>query len=298
MRPKSFPFYALRHDWYVGNSVLPRALLRCVTGEKSLTFMDFPRQWLPLFEWYGVKWKGSIPPGKHIPIFSDLDEPGIRNLVDRARKARTLRGLVEAASMLDPVLSDCLYILDNTLPLTKRSIQKDMDYAEESNHKCLLLNGWQSYGRPSVRVLEEQLRRVQAPLPKAVVLPCALRRPYDQSRAHRKIYRILEERGYELRDFHKVVITSLGVFPEEMWNLPQVVAYDAGVPDIYRILRLARVWFAKARYRLVVDCLQFAPYRDVLHILQRESLIPKLERVAIPGRRHFYVQSQVRTVTS
>jgi uncharacterized protein DUF5591 len=293
MKPQPFPFCALRHDWYVGNSVLPRALRRCVTGEKPVIFVDFPRQWLPVFEWYGVKWKGTIPPAKHTPIFSDLEEPAVCDLVERAREARTLRSLVEAASMLDPVLSDCLYILDNTLPLTERSVEKDMDYAHETNRKHLLLNGWQSYGRPSIRALEEQLRRVQAPLPRAVVLPCSLRRPYDQSRTHRKIYRTLEEKGYDLKEFHRVVITSLGVLPEEMWHLPQVLAYDAGVPDIYRILRMARVWFERARYRLVLDCLQFQPYRDVLRILHRESLIPKLKRLVIPGHRHFYVRTQV-----
>ncbi len=299
MRPEYFPFGALRHDWYVGNCILPRALRRCITGEKPLLFVGFPRQWLPVFEWYEVNWEGSVPPTRHMPIFSDLGESAVRQLIESARKARTLRALVEAASMLDPVLSDCLYILDNTLPLTERSIQKDMDYAHGATHKSLLLNGWQSYGRPSVRVLEHLLRTVPAAVSRAaVVLPCSLRRPYDQSRTHRKIYTVLKERGYDLGEFHKVVITSLGVLPEEMWNLPQVLAYDAGVPDVYRILRLARVWFARARYQLVVDCLQFQPYRDVLRILHKESLIPKLERMNIPGQTHFYIRSQVRSTPS
>jgi hypothetical protein len=287
---ETLSFKSIRNDWYIGNSTLPRAILRCRTGERDILFSGFYRQWIPIFEWYGVTWERSIPPKHYLPIFSETEEEGVRLLVERARQHHSLRALVEATSMLDPIVSDLLYIVDNSLPLTAAQLAQDADFVTAGKSKRLLLNGWQSYGRASVRSLESEVLSVEPPHKIAVVLPCSLRRPYGQSRTHQRIYRHLRDQGYDLDQVHKVVITSLGVLPEEVWSLPQTLAYDAGVPDIYRILRLARAWFGKARYDLVVDCLQFQPYRDVLQILQRESLIKDLRRVAIQGQRHFVIR--------
>lgn len=285
-------FNSIRSDWYAGNSTLPRAILKCIATERRILFKDFYRQWIPVFEWYGVKWEGSIPPKHYMPIFSQMTEEEVCGLVDEAKHNNSLRALVEATSVLDPIVSDLLYIVDNSVPLDNPHLSKDADFINSGKSKRLLLNGWQSYGRPSVRVLENEVMSVNPPHQIAAVLPCALRRPYEKSRTHQRIYQQLRDNGYDLDKVHKVVITSLGVLPEEIWNLPQVLAYDAGVPDIYRILRLARRWFGKARYDLVIDCLQFQPYRDVLQILQRENLIKDLHRVAIPGQRHFFIKEK------
>jgi predicted RNA-binding protein len=284
------PFKSIRNDWYIGNSTLPRTILSCIAGEKDIILTDFYRQWIPVFEWYGVKWKGSIPPKTYMPIFSEMNEEKVCGLVDRAKKHNALRALVEATSVLDPIVSDLLYIVDNSIPLNNSHLAKDADFVSSNGSKRLLLNGWQSYGRPSVRSVEHEMMSVNPAQRIAAVLPCALRRPYGESRTHQRIYQKLRDKGYNLDKIHKVVLTSLGVLPEELWNLPQVLAYDAGVPDIYRILRLARAWFGKARYDLVIDCLQFRPYRDILQILQRESLIKDLHRVAVAGQRHFSIK--------
>jgi hypothetical protein len=284
------PFKSIRNDWYIGNSTLPRAILRCLSGERDTLFTGFYRQWIPIFEWYGVKWEGSIPPKSYLPIFSEMEEEEVRRVVGRAREHNSLRALTEATSMLDPVVSDLLYIVDNRIPLNGVQLARDVDFVCAAKSKKLLLNGWQSYGRPSVRSLDSEVMSLEPTYKIAVALPCSLRRPYEKSRTHQRIYRHLREKGYDPDKVHKVVITSLGVLPEEAWSWPQTLAYDAGVPDIYRILRLARAWFGKARYDVVVDCLQFQPYRDVLQILQKENLIKNLRRVAIPGQRHFYIK--------
>jgi hypothetical protein len=284
------PLKAIRNDWYTGNSTLPRAILKCIAGEREILFVDFYRQWIPVFEWYGLKWKGSVAPKHYLPIFSEMKEAEVCVLTERARQHNTLRALVEAASMLDPIVSDLLYIVDNSIPLNNQYVAIDTDFVVTGKSKKLLLNGWQSYGRPSVRAVEEEVMSVNPPHRIAAVLPCSLRRPYGESRTHQRIYQQLCDKGHDLNKIHKVVITSLGVLPEEVWNLPQVLAYDAGVPDIYRLLRLARAWFGKARYGLVIDCLQFQPYRDILQILQRENLIEELHRIAIAGQRHFFIK--------
>src|SRR5437762_11769569 len=74
---------AIRNDWYMGNSTLPRAILKCITGEKDILFAGFYRQWIPVFEWYGVKWKRSELPKQYMPIFSAMSEEECCTLVDQ-----------------------------------------------------------------------------------------------------------------------------------------------------------------------------------------------------------------------
>ena len=289
-----FAFSDLRSDWYAANQALPRAVRQTVERKRHFVFSGFPRQWIPVFEWFGVPWRATKAPPEHVPFFSDLSEKQLVSIVSKARRKGTLRILVESASMYDPVVSDFLYVLDNTTTLESHAVEADMREVlgdgRRGRRRTLLLNGWQSYGRPSVRAVEQRAMEVEPKSRTAVALPCAIARPYDRSRTHKRIYRLLAEQGHTVHKLHRVVITSLGVIPEELWSTPQVLAYDAGVPDIYRTLRLVRAFFGKADYACVVDCLQFGPYSDVLRIAHREGIIRDLQRVKVPGRRRFHLR--------
>jgi len=57
-----------------------------------------------------------------------------------------------------------------------------------------------------------------------------------------------------------------------------VLAYDSGVPDIWRVLRLMRVYFARNHFARVYDCLQFVPYSEAVTILAREGLFGEVIR--------------------
>ena len=289
-----FTFVSLRPDWYAGNQAVPRAVRQTVEGTKNYVFVGFPRQWIPLFEWFGVAWKQSIEPPAYIPVFSDLSEEAICAMCRRARSHGVLRSLAESASMLDPVVSDFLYIVDNALGASSPAMREELEmihkHSEEAAQKILWLTGWQSYGRPSLRALEAAVAGVEAASRIAVVLPCARTRPYHRSPTHRKIYQVLQQEGYQVEELHRIVLTSLGVLPEEVWDLPQVKLYDAGVPDIYRTLRLVRSYFGRVDYNCVLDCLQFPPYSDVLAIAQREHVIKKLVRIPVPKKRHFVLR--------
>lgn len=290
---KRFDFSSLRKDWYTSNSAMSKAVRGCAEGRRRLVFRGFPRQWIPVFEWFGVPWEDSIQPTEYIPFFSDLTERRIVEIVRRARREHSLRILMESATMYDPILSDFLYILDNTLRLPSAAMENELREVEAKPRRTtrhLLLNGWQSYGRPSVRAVEEAVMRVDPAAPVAVILPCALRRPYDESKTHRRIYHLLTEQGFAPSELHKIVLTSLGLLPEEVWRMPQVMSYDAGVPDIYRVLRLVRAYFKRSRYELVIDCLNFEPYSDTLRIAQREGLIREILKIKMPGVRHFYIR--------
>lgn len=290
---KRFNFSDLRSDWYASNHTLPRLIRGCIEGRHSIEFCGFPRQWLPVFEWFGIAWANSIDPLEYIPFFSDLTEDSIMAIIHHAKEKKSLRILIESATMYDPILSDLLYIIDNTVSLTSAIIERDCQEILEKTQgrtRQLILNGWQAYGRPSVRTMENTVLEVQPKANIAVALPCSRTRPYNKSSTHRKIYQILEKHGYKLDELHRIVITSLGLLPEETWELPQVMTYDAGVPDVYRILRLIRTYFGKMQYECVLDCLQFEPYSDVLRIAESEGIIKKIQKIRVPSQKHFYIR--------
>jgi hypothetical protein len=285
-----FRFSSLRADWYRANQALPRAIRQTVDGVRHFSFEGFPRQWLPLLAWFDVPAQEMIAPKDYLPFFSDLDEKQLRRIIARAREEGMLRPMLEAASTLDPVISDCMYILDHTVKRTSQPMRDELLIEPSRKRKTLLLTSWQAYSRPSVLNLENEIAQVPARSEAAVMLPCSFRRPYGKSPTHRRIYSRLRKAGYALEKLHKIVVTSLGVIPEERWDSPPVLQYDAGVPDIYRVLRLLRAFLARRPYRYVVDCLEFAPYSDLLRIVQREGLINDLRRLDLPGRRTFYVR--------
>lgn len=290
---KRVNFSDLRSDWYASNHTLPRLIRGCIEGRYCIEFHGFPRQWIPIFEWYGIAWANSIDPLEYIPFFSDLTEDCIMKIIRQAKEKKSLRILVESATMYDPILSDLLYIIDNTVSLNSIVIEHDCQEIVDKTQKRtgrLVLNGWQAYGRPSVRAIEDAARAVQPRANIAVALPCSRTRPYNKSSTHKKIYKILEGHGYNPDELHRIVITSIGVLPEETWELPQVMTYDAGVPDIYRILRLVRTYFREMQYECVLDCLQFEPYSDVLRIAEREGIIKKIHKIKVPTQKHFYIR--------
>jgi hypothetical protein len=289
-RPQVFPFSSLRSDWYRSNQALPRAIRQTVDGTRKFLFHGFPRQWIPLFAWFGVPWKKSVAPLDYLPFFSDLSEQQLEKILCRARDEDMLRPMLESASTLDPVISDCLYILDHSVKARSEAMTSESTVDRARPRKTLLLTSWQAYGRPSVVGLEQKVAEIPARGDVAAMLPCSFRRPYDRSPTHRRIYARLKQCGYDVGGLHKIVVTSLGIIPEELWSSPAVVQYDAGVPDIYRLLRLLRTFFATRRYRYVVDCLEFPVYSDLLQIVQREGLIADLRRLDLPRRRAFYVR--------
>jgi hypothetical protein len=258
---------------------LSRAVRQTIQKQKRYRFEGFPRQWIPVFEWFGVEWSQSIRPLDFIPLFSDSSEEDIVRLVDSARANYSLRLLAESTSALDPVVSDLLYIVDHSSCSANLADREASEIAEAVSlrKRRLYLTSWQSYGRPSVLSLEREAMRIRPTASVAVALPCSLARPYDRSKTHKRLYAALKEHGHELSGMHRVVLTGLGVLPEELWTASEVLTYDTGVPDVYRLLRLSRAYFRQAQYEMVFDCLQFKPYNEILTILHREGVIQQLQ---------------------
>jgi predicted RNA-binding protein len=258
-------YESLRDDWIKGADLIARLVSRSAEGGPVL--VGFPRQWIPLFMHFDAKWQLAVEPASFISIASDLTERQLVNICSAADKQGMLRTLVETFACLDPLVADVLYKIDRR---ARSSDGREL--------RILPLTGWQSYGRPEVLALNKlALAAAVQRSDTAVLLPCARTRPYSVSKTHRRIWRELEANGVTKANVDKVVVSSIGVIPEPLWTHPVVAAYDSGVPDIYRILRLMRVFFRKSHYERVIDCLQFGPYSDCLAIVAREGLIGTIQ---------------------
>lgn len=274
-KPEYVSFSGLREDWYWSNEAMPRLVRQAASGRRRYRFIGFPRQWLPVFEWYRVEWRGSIGPRQYIPVFSDLGERALVRIINASRGEGSLRCLAEYAALCDGVVADFVHAVDHSV-----------DWTESPDNGCLLrLTSWQAYGRPAVREVDAAIARSHACHKNAIAMPCSKTRPYDKSMTHRRLYRRLQEEGICVEDHDAIVITALGVLPRGLWEMPQVLTYDSGVADVYRLLCLARTYFRNAKYELVYDCLKYEPYSDVLRIVQREGLIGTVKRLDVCGRR-------------
>ena len=134
----------MRSDWYSGNQLVPRLIRKVISGQESKRFTGFPRQWIPIFVYFGVEWECCCDPATYIPIISEISDQELVAYCDRAQRTGTLRDLVESVVTLDPVLADFLYILDNTSDFRAKS---------EAPGAIVKLTSWQSYGRPEIKEL-------------------------------------------------------------------------------------------------------------------------------------------------
>jgi predicted RNA-binding protein len=281
-------FRDIRQDWYYANQLVPRLFRNWMRRSEQVRFSGFPRQWIPVFEYYGVPWHNCCEPSRYMPLISEVSDEQLARFCSAAKQEGTLRTFLESIAVLDPVLADFVYIVDQSMT---PSLQLPSGPILRDNQKLIALTSWQSYGRPEVRCFEGAVDQVCKLKSIAVVLPCSRRRPYRNSRTHQRIWRALNQIGYKQVDVDQIVVTSLGVVPEALWEHPVVMGYDAGVPDIYRVLRLARRFFKRNGYEQIIDCLQFAPYSDILKILLLEKIVTNVSSGPVPRSRQFYMKA-------
>lgn len=286
-------FGDLRSDWYRSASTMARFFRAHLHG-KQVHCTGFPRQWIPFFEWWAVTWADAIDPACHIPVISDISEQQLVAIVEASKSAGTLRQFVEMISTGDPLLADVLFVVDSSAQMSTHTLRAERDELRHAGthgiDRPLRLTSWQSYGRTSMRELERLCLADRQSEKVAVLLPCSRRRPYSKSRLHRRIAERLH--GIVEPPFDRIVISSLGVIPEPMWEHDLVVAYDSGVPDIYRVLQLMRSFFEGRSYTRVIDCISFEPYRDLVQCLVREGLLPATERVDPGGRSPYWIRKR------
>ena len=245
--------------------------------------------WVPIFELYEVQYDKPAALNKYIPFFSDLSLSQLNDVVNAAKKHNKLRLLVESIVIYDPVLLDFLHNMDHTKSKKPTISNNETETDEKQFSQKLLLTSKQSYGRQIVKNFELEILRKYQSKKSCIIFPCSAKRPYNSSRKHRNIHKKLAERKVFVENYDLIVFTSLGIIPEPLWSNKVVMSYDARVPDIYRLLCLARKYFSLNSYQEVIDCTNFNPYHDILNILKQENKIEKVIRFSFSNRKHFHL---------
>jgi hypothetical protein len=274
-------FESIRSDWYAANSVIPRLLVKAIRDGGSLRLVGFPAQWIPVCVHYGIPYSKPRKPLSYLPLFSDLPLQEVMRLAKEAKAHNAGRPLLEAAAALDPIISDLIYIVDHKLAAA--------GHLDPGSGGVNLLNTWHSFCRPEVIALQERMCRHVSSVDTVLLLPCSRRRPYSESRTHRDLLRQLVKAGHNPSAYVHVVVTALGVVPNDYWHDPMVMTYDAGAVDLWRVFQLLRAFFAANRFNTIIDCLSFRPYSDMLRTLHDLRLISKPIRPLKLRWRGFHV---------
>lgn len=143
-------------------------------------------------------------------------------------KRGSLRQLVESFTHASPSLNALLRTIDQGL----------YDYLEEftptSGSGTQSLIGPESYHAPSIRRFREYLKdRYIPPSHKSIILllPCSARKPYSDSKSHRRFISTIESALGSLRSrVAETILTSpLGVIPRELERIYPAANYDIPV---------------------------------------------------------------------
>ncbi|MFW9987039.1 MAG: DUF5591 domain-containing protein [Candidatus Odinarchaeota archaeon] len=137
------------------------------------------------------------------------------------------RGFVEKSSMDDINLISILRVLD-------KSYYEDLKYETPliQKNKIVKSLGPSSYHRPDFQFFRENIIKYFEPefwTNLIILLPCSAKKPYSQSKSHKKFYNILRK-FREFPNFQEFILTSpLGVIPRQLENVYPVNAYDISV---------------------------------------------------------------------
>jgi hypothetical protein len=257
---------------------MARAVQRQIRSEIPLVqFIDFPRHWLPLFEWSRCPWRGTIEPENFVPLISGRSEEDVLLDIARARQSRQLRLLVDVIASSEVVISETLQRIDGRLAAC--------DFYREAGVD-IKLTTWHSYNRADVRSYDELTLNFCQRHSGVLFIPCSKKRPYPASATHRRLLQSARENGIDIEHLDKIVITSLGPVPEQYWDNWIVKAYDTGIRDIYRLFLQLKNLLRNTTYTEAWDLMSFAPYSDILRLCHLEGLLPPLQRLGGQVRRN------------
>ncbi len=146
----------------------------------------------------------------------------------QAMHSGKLRWLVESMTHANPSLAAFLRRIDGEL----------YSYLEEftptTDRGAIPLIGPESYNAPMIRRFRERVvARYRPPEHKKIILlvPCSARKPYSDSRSHKRFFRAIESALGPLRfRVAEAILTSpLGVIPRELERMPPAAQYDIPV---------------------------------------------------------------------
>jgi predicted RNA-binding protein len=202
------------------------------------------------------------------PILEDILKSGLE-----------LRTFVEQRISHVSALVNTLWMLDY-----KRLTPK-LEY-ETINFGSIL-----TYSRPEVLDINEKIYDEFVPKTKeCVIIPCTSSRPYHKKKfkpTTAKLYKnklILQE-VIEDPSSDNIVITSIGLIPEDFWSEEAILKYDTGTRDLWQLLCNVKKFFTKYKFDKYYVYVGFKPYRDIMRVMCDMGVIDrdKIEFVSKDG---------------
>ncbi len=236
--------------------------------ERKAIVKNMPLSWIPLMHFLNIEVDLDTVDQSNYVLGGKLSPRQLLEWAQQCAKEGTLRDLIEIMSSSDEQMADTLYQLDHL-----RKIDLEFPKKLTKIHQ----NNWQSYGRSYIQDMHKKI--VETPLKKEKILflPCTKSRPYYSKQA---LYKA--QKAGEFADlmgdksFTRVVVSNIGVIPEEFWGEKPVMTYSAGVPDIWLIYRMMKEFLGnnKDTVKEIVSYVEFPPYIEIIEILAEKYNIP------------------------
>ncbi|MDX1797450.1 MAG: DUF5591 domain-containing protein, partial [Candidatus Lokiarchaeia archaeon] len=149
------------------------------------------------------------------------------NKIKQYLKFEDFRAFVEKSSLDDTNLISMLKIMDKEFyNVTK------YETPIQQKSKIIRCLGPSSYYRPDFQLFRERTIKTFEPEPWTnliILLPCSAKKPYSESKSHKKFYRIIRKFP-EFPNFQELILTSpLGCIPRQLENIYPVNSYDISV---------------------------------------------------------------------
>ena len=138
---------AFRPDWKSTGTAVSRHLRRCIS-DPTYCVANVPRHWLPLLEYFRIRWARGAADFNRIPWLSDLTVSQIKRICKQSAARGNLRGLVEMVAAGDPFVAELLHALD-LCPERKRQLAHSTAAASPPTERVRLAS-WSAFGRPEI----------------------------------------------------------------------------------------------------------------------------------------------------
>jgi hypothetical protein len=229
---KSFASRGLKEKWLIKNAPLSQ---------------------VPFLIYFGHEVeKESVHKDINYGLWSIYSIEEILDWIERAQEKSCLRDLIEMFASFTPICSDILMQVD-LKGITKDILPED---------KKIMVSSFHSYNRSYVRELLDQMSSFKTDKKKCLLLSCSAERPYNTSKTHKEIYAKIEN----LDEYYKVVITTIGVVPEEFWEHPFVLKYNNSYPDLWQVYLRCKKYFSINKFDAYRNFHRYEPFLEIIKL--------------------------------
>lgn len=215
------------------------------TYEGQWVARDVPGSWLPLFTMLNIVVERVAFKFEHDQL--------VAAAWNAANNGTQLdRTALEALCAFRPETIDALWKLDRQWTLHEDRIH--FTRKEEHFKREFIVTGNGSFDRPEVVAYEKALAAYTPTKKRVIMVPCAADKPYP-SHLHAKVIELLEELGVRDQWYIANATGVLGIVPEDLW--PVMPYYDSGIPNQYRLMRIAKDYFSRTEHEAIVTYMDF-----------------------------------------